>query len=677
LAKHDRLWDEVFPETEAASQLDLRAELDALFGEGGVRLIGATVRPRLDAKQLRRLAAAQIRAMSHPEARVVLIGLDGADWLFLDPLLDRGDMPNLARIIARGARGVLDAPKPMISPPIWTSIATGLRPEDHGILDFVTRDPDGGEMRPIGSYDRRVPAAWNILSALGLPVGVVGWWATWPAEMVEGLLVSDRVTDVLMPITQSREGLVSPPERWLEVAQLRVEAEDIDFAMGRRFVSVSNSVWSESLAKGGYDDPIGGLRRILASTITVDRCARHIAAQYSPRLLMAYFEGTDTVGHLFAPFAPPRSPGVSDADVAAFSRVGERYFRWVDQLLAPYAEMIDESTTLIIVSDHGFHWGTGRPSAPSDPHTPTAVWWHRSEGVFLAAGRGVNSGSSGRMRPIDVLPTVLALLGLPADSAFAGAPVGWCLDDEIVERAGRLPAVSYRALVPTVETSPVSLPADERRAVEEKLRALGYLDTGPSEDDMVTARRLNNLATSLVESGRQTEAEKTYLEAIASAPEYAAPRYNLMLLVFKRGEYDEAERLFWSASERGLRERERAVIDFALAYLDKGERERAVAVLAEGRRRYPGSYTVAVNSGTVLANVAEYAAASGCFRRAIELKPDSTVARNNLALILLQAPGDIRNEGEGRRLLRESLEINPDQIEIRDYLESLSSRGMR
>jgi hypothetical protein len=185
LAKHDRLWDEVFPETEAASQLDLRAELDALFGEGGVRLIGATVRPRLDAKQLRRLAAAQIRAMSHPEARVVLIGLDGADWLFLDPLLDRGDMPNLARIIARGARGVLDAPKPMISPPIWTSIATGLRPEDHGILDFVTRDPDGGEMRPIGSYDRRVPAAWIILSALGLPVGVVGWWATWPAEMVK------------------------------------------------------------------------------------------------------------------------------------------------------------------------------------------------------------------------------------------------------------------------------------------------------------------------------------------------------------------------------------------------------------------------------------------------------------------------------------------------------------
>ena len=674
LAPRDPRWGEIFPGAELAPELDLRAALAPLFHDGGIRLQEAVARPRLDEALLRELAAERIRTAAEPVAKVVLIGLDGADWTFIDPLLERGAMPNLARILAGGARGILDAPKPIISPPIWTSMATGVKPEDHGILDFVAADPRGGGTRPIGSFDRQVPAAWNMLTAVGLPVGVVGWWATWPAEAVTGLLVSDRVTDVLMPIKQSLEGLVSPPERWPEVEHLRVEAEEIDYAMGRRFVDVPMEVWAESLNKPGYEDPIGGLRRILASTITVDRCARHIAAEDSPRLLMAYFEGTDTVGHLFAPFTPPRLPGVSDADFASFSRVGETYFRWIDQLLAPYAGMINDSTTLIIVSDHGFHWGAGRPRAASEPHTPTAVWWHRTEGVFIAAGRGVTPGGAGRVRPVDILPTVFALLGLPSDPAFAGDPPGWCLSDDIRERSSHLPAVSYRALVPAIDTEVVELPDEERRAVEEKLRALGYISGGSDEAGMVEARRLNNLATSLLESGREAEAEKAYREAIASAPEYSAPRYNLMLLLFKRGDYAEAEDFFWSAAERGLREREQAVVDFALAYLEKGEGQRAIVVLEEGRRRFPKSYTITVNSGTVLANAGDFSAAAAAFRRAIELAPDTTVARNNLALILLQGGGAVGDREEGRRLLQESLEINPDQPEVRRFLQSLPVR---
>jgi Flp pilus assembly protein TadD len=674
LAQRDPLWASIFPQGALAPPLDLTAEITPLFADSGLRIQEAGARPHLDPTTLRKLAGERIRAAAEPTARVVLIGLDGADWTFIDPLLQRGAMPNLSRILAAGARGILDAPKPIISPPIWTSIATGRNPEDHGILDFVAWDPTTGGTRPIGSFDRLVPAAWNMLTAVGMPIGVVGWWATWPAEPVMGLLVSDRVTDVLMPIQQSHERLVSPPERWPEVEQLRVDAEDIDFATGRRFVNVSRDEWSESLAHPGYEDPIGGLRRILASTVTVDRCARHIAKQDSPRLLMAYIEGTDTIGHLFAPYGPPRLSGVSDEDFTAFSGVGEAYFRWLDQLLAPYADFIDDTTTLILVSDHGFQWGTDRPTEPSEPHTPTAVWWHRSEGVFIAAGRGVTRGGVGRIRPADILPTVLALLGLPSDPAFSGAPEEWCLSDDILEQRARLPVVSYSSLAPMAVPEIVELPDEERRAVEEKLRALGYI-SGPSEDgDLVESRRLNNLATSLLESGREAEAEEAFREAIASAPGYSAPRYNLMLLVFKRGEYEEAEELFWSAVERGLRERERAVVDFALAYLEKGEHRRAVDLLDEGRRRFPDSYTITVNTGTVLANSGDLASAEAAFRKAIELVPETTVARNNLALILLR-PGRPRSDhDEGRRLLAESLEIDPNQPEVRRFFESFSAK---
>ena len=270
---------------------------------------------------------------------------------------------------------------------------------------------------------------------------------------------------------------------------------------------------------------------------------------------------------------------------------------------------------------------------------------------------------------MDILPTVLALLGLPLDPAFAGSPQEWCFDDGIRDGSTGIPAVSYSRLSPVARQPLPRLPESEQRAVEDKLRALGYIETTPEGEDLVEARRLNNLGTSLLESGRVAEAERAYRDAIAAAPGYAAPRYNLMLMIFGRGGYDEAEGLFWSASERGLRERERAVIDFALAYVEKGEPARAVAVLEEGRRRYPDSYVVTLNSGTVFANLGDFEASAGAFRRALEIDGSSVAARNNLALILLRASGELQNEAEGRRLLQESLALDPNQPEIREFLD--------
>jgi hypothetical protein len=195
LAQRDPLWASIFPQGALAPPLDLTAEITPLFADSGLRIQEAGARPHLDPTTLRKLAGERIRAAAEPTARVVLIGLDGADWTFIDPLLQRGAMPNLSRILAAGARGILDAPKPIISPPIWTSIATGRNPEDHGILDFVAWDPTTGGTRPIGSFDRLVPAAWNMLTAVGMPIGVVGWWATWPGDGPAGIRSSHRRFD--------------------------------------------------------------------------------------------------------------------------------------------------------------------------------------------------------------------------------------------------------------------------------------------------------------------------------------------------------------------------------------------------------------------------------------------------------------------------------------------------
>ena len=124
---------------------------------------------------------------------VIFVGLDGADWQLLDDYISAGAMPNLARLVREGTSGVLETIRPPLSPLIWTSMMTGVSPLDHGILDFVQFDPKTGAKEPITSSLRRAPAIWNMASSAGKRVASLGLWATYPAEQVNGTIVSDRL----------------------------------------------------------------------------------------------------------------------------------------------------------------------------------------------------------------------------------------------------------------------------------------------------------------------------------------------------------------------------------------------------------------------------------------------------------------------------------------------------
>src|SRR6185503_11210579 len=122
----------------------------------------------------------------------LFVGLDGADWDLLDGYIASGTMPNLAALAREGRTGALTTIQPPLSPLVWTTEMTGVSPLEHGILDFTRFDPRTGEREPISRAERRVPAVWNMASAAGRSVAVLGLWATWPAEPVRGLLVADR-----------------------------------------------------------------------------------------------------------------------------------------------------------------------------------------------------------------------------------------------------------------------------------------------------------------------------------------------------------------------------------------------------------------------------------------------------------------------------------------------------
>src|SRR5262245_18204791 len=163
------------------------------------------------------LALAACRRDSEPaRPRVLFVGLDGADWRLLDGYAADGTMPELARRLSEGRSGVLETAQPPLSPLLWTTMATGVSPLEHGVLDFTRFQPGTGERVPITSAERGVPAIWNLASDAGRSVAVPGLWATWPAERVNGLLVSDRLFSFQLREAEPPPGLVWPLEREAE-----------------------------------------------------------------------------------------------------------------------------------------------------------------------------------------------------------------------------------------------------------------------------------------------------------------------------------------------------------------------------------------------------------------------------------------------------------------------------
>ena len=142
------------------------------------------------------------RKLDHP---LVMIGVDGGEWDVIETLMEKGELPNLAKLIDTGISGHLINPGPATSPPVWTTFATGQFPREHGILEHVYPYDDSAAKKPVDSSMRLKPALWNLASGYGLKSTVMGYFVSWPAETINGTIVSDRAF-------QGLESAVSPAE---------------------------------------------------------------------------------------------------------------------------------------------------------------------------------------------------------------------------------------------------------------------------------------------------------------------------------------------------------------------------------------------------------------------------------------------------------------------------------
>lgn len=146
--------------------------------------------------------------------RMLIIGLDGATFDVLTPMMDAGRMPNLRRFIAEGVSGILNSTKPPITPAAWTTFMTGKGPGRHGILDFEKYHVARHELSFNSTYEIREKTIWELLSEKGLRVGSINVPMTYPPKPVNGFMISGFETPSI------NASFTHPPELKDEILRL-------------------------------------------------------------------------------------------------------------------------------------------------------------------------------------------------------------------------------------------------------------------------------------------------------------------------------------------------------------------------------------------------------------------------------------------------------------------------
>ncbi len=409
---------------------------------------------------------------------VVVIGIDGAEWSIIEPLLDAGELPNLAGLIERGAAGRLASLDPRRkSPVIWTTIATGLDPEEHGVGGFVVEgNPHGRDSYSHYSSNMwKARAFWDILGERGKTIGVIGWLVTWPPWPVNGYMVSQHV-QYLERFRQSEGGKrVSWPDGMDDAITPYVtdEASLTPEQLGR---FVRGGAAGIPVLTRHYED---GLRRALSGDESTYTVARFLLSDDVPDIACVYTRGVDEVCHMFwihayedtRPAIDPAKPGTALLAEQADDLGGliDEYYRYTDEQVGTLLDLLPENATIVVCSDHGFRgpgvWGE---------HAP---WYgegqHGLNGVLIVSGPAVEQGVTIDGASVyDVAPTILAMTAAPVANDMPGRVLTEIFTADFA-RANPVQTIESYGRAERTGSAPIESPVDDE--VLERLRSLGYI----------------------------------------------------------------------------------------------------------------------------------------------------------------------------------------------------------
>ena len=275
--------------------------------------------------------------------KVLMIGLDGATFSLLKPLMDDGTMPFLKEFISQGVQGDLMSTSNPLTPPAWTSTITGRSPDVHGIYDFLHPEASGDNvyLKFNDSRNIRCETLWSMANRQGKRVTSLNFYGMSPPIPVDGYLISGFV-----PWKHLRSATYPPslfdtlktlPKFNYKYLGMDV-SEEKKSIQGIESVEYENWIHSHSLKTQAWAD-------ILCHLMETD----------PTELTAIVFDSPDKLQHLFWRFLDPQlyKNYTSPQDIH-IRELCLNHYRELDGIIERIISLAGENTNVVMTSDHGF-----------------------------------------------------------------------------------------------------------------------------------------------------------------------------------------------------------------------------------------------------------------------------------------------------------------------------------
>jgi len=252
-----------------------------------------------------------------------MIGLDGGTMSVIKPLAREGLLPNLASLMKRGVSGDLESTVPFITPPAWATFFTAKHPGRHGLYDFTKTNPETGDKEFVNFSDVHSDTLWSVLTKSGKKVCSINVPLTYPMPKIDGYLIS---------------GLMSPPEQLITYPESL--AKEITDACGYIEDIIFIRDWHKDVEK------IPELLRGCTEKRTDSSI--YLMKKFDWDFFMTVYTETDRMQHILWDYILDDHPG------SALREKVRAYYTFLDASIGRLIDEVDEDTTVMVMSDHGF-----------------------------------------------------------------------------------------------------------------------------------------------------------------------------------------------------------------------------------------------------------------------------------------------------------------------------------